>query len=747
MHKGFCPLFLLFALSFAAVSQPSLSDTVKLKEVTISSPKTKYSTKNNPGFDLIEQVIHNKKRNRQDNFQFYRADKYEKLDLSFSHVKQSFKKRREFRHFRFIFQNEDTTKLKGETVIPFYINEKAGRVEYRKSGRGLKELILAKKKSDIKGIFNTIGLENILDYFNTGINIYDDNIMLLSKTVVSPLSTSAKFFYKFYLVDSALENNKDYFHLAFEPKNTTDLLFRGSLYISRDGSFAVKRAELSFTGNTNIDWVKSLSITQIFDTIHTSDYYLSKEENSIDCKFREGQTGILAQHLISYSNFRTDTAGGIQKGRQEELSETEKKIYTTIDSLNKNPGFHRFQKLLVLSTTLHYNLGKLEIGPVNTLYSYNPVEGSRIRFGGRTTPEFNKKLFLEGYLAYGFLDQHYKYGLSSVYSLSGKGFNVFPVSALKLNYWHDVHEPGQDQILGEQDNILFSFRRIPSYNWLFSDLCNLEYLNEFSNNFSCSLSLKNWKQSPLGNLQFIENNYSSSSTNQIVTSEVNVMFKWAPGQQFYESRFSRISLPNQYPVFSLQVSRGIKGLFGAEYDYSRITFAVKKRFFLSEIGSSDISLESGKIFGRVPFPLLYLYPANPTYYYTQGSYNMMNSMEFMSDQYISLFMDHSFNGFFLNKLPLIRKTKIREVISMKILYGGLSSMNDPSRNPGLLKFPGTDIGQIPSYNLSGKPYMEGSLGLANIFNILRIELVKRFTYTDHPGVATLGLRFRLDVNF
>ena len=106
-------------------------------------------------------------------------------------------------------------------------------------------------------------------------------------------------------------------------------------------------------------------------------------------------------------------------------------------------------------------------------------------------------------------------------------------------------------------------------------------------------------------------------------------------------------------------------------------------------------------------------------------------------------MDYSFNGFFFNKVPLLKKLKLRELVTCKVLYGGLSKTNNPGYQTDLFKLP-TDNNGIPlTYTLEKKPYFEASIGVSNILKILRVDLIKRFTYTDHPNVSNIGFRVQL----
>jgi hypothetical protein len=110
-------------------------------------------------------------------------------------------------------------------------------------------------------------------------------------------------------------------------------------------------------------------------------------------------------------------------------------------------------------------------------------------------------------------------------------------------------------------------------------------------------------------------------------------------------------------------------------------------------------------------------------------------------------VDHNFNGLIFNKIPLVKKLKLREVVSLKVLYGGITRTNNPDYQASLFKLP-TDANGIPlTYTLEKQPYIEASVGISNIFKIFRVDLIKRFSYINLPNVSTLGLRiqFRFDI--
>jgi hypothetical protein len=176
------------------------------------------------------------------------------------------------------------------------------------------------------------------------------------------------------------------------------------------------------------------------------------------------------------------------------------------------------------------------------------------------------------------------------------------------------------------------------------------------------------------------------------------------------------------PIFTLRYNAGLKGVFEGQNRYHNVALNISKRVYLSQFGFADVTTEGGYIFGKnILFPLLSIHRANQTYAYQLNSYNLMNFLEFVSDHYASLDVQYYMNGFIFNKIPLLKKLKLREVFSFKGLVGGLRDENNPGLNPSLYRFPVDADGKPISYTLSREPYIEGSVGIANIFKLLRVD--------------------------
>ena len=742
----------------------------ELNEVVIKANKKSYKNKNNPAVQLIQKVIDNKDANRQEGYDFLEYRKYEKVQFALSNVTQNFVQRNPFHKFSFIFDNIDTTKRTGKSIVPLYIKEALSDYYYRKEPESAKEIIVAEKTVNLDEYLSSKGTSAYLNYLYQNINIYDNEILFLTNKFLSPIARTAPAFYRYYIIDTLSVNETPCIRLFFEPRNKSDFLFHGNMYITLDSSYAVRKIDLGINKNINLDWVRDMSITQDFEKFGQQSWLLSKEEISIDFGITKNSLGLYGQRTITYSDYKINEAisNKIFRGpervekpdssagrpdywninRTVPLSESEKEIYTKIDSLQQIPEFKRKMNVIMLFTVGFLNMGKIEIGPVSSFYSYNSVEGSRFRIGGRTTTSFSKRTTIDAYLAYGLKDEILKYNAGLTYSLTPRTIYEFPVKSIRVSMQKDTKIPGQELQFNQDDNIFLSFKRGINDKLLLNNTFKFEYLHEYENHFSWQAGYSYTRQSTEGNLYFnpVEYGESANEVNYINISEPFLNLRYAPNESFYQGKLYRTTYPNKYPVMQLKIAAGPRFLDN-DFNYLRLQFAISKRFYVSILGYTDISLEAGKIFGQVSYPLLFIHRANQTYSYQKYSYNLMNFLEFVSDRYASVNIDHCFNGFIFNKIPVIKKLKLREIITFKAIYGKLGNNNNPDYQADLFKFP-TDTNGVPlTYTLDNKPYIEAGIGVSNIFKIFRVDLIKRYTYLGNPNVDKLGFRvqFRIDI--
>ncbi|RVU00413.1 carboxypeptidase-like regulatory domain-containing protein [Mucilaginibacter limnophilus] len=749
------------------------TDTRVLQEIVVKGgKKKKYTNKNNPAVELIRKVIAHKAQNRMESYDYVQYRQYEKMFFSLSNLSEKFKNKRIFKNYQFLFQEQDSTAIGGKNLLPMYMEEKLSDNYYRKDPHAQKQVIVAQKQ--VKYDENFIDNDGLSTYFNRmyqDIDIYDNNISMLSNQILSPIADAAPTFYKFFITDTIRDQQPQLVELSFTPRNTTDQLFEGSIYITLDGNYAVENAVLSVNKNINLNFVRNMQATLSFGKSADSRYHLSASDLKIDFGINKNKGGgIFGERTVTFSDFKINQAqpkttyegpsvvtvpnadekseAYWQSNRLDTLTAAQRDIYKNIDSLQTIPAFRRTMDIITLAVAGYKNLGPFEVGPVNTFYSFNPVEGFRLRLGGRTTTDLSKRYYFETYGAYGFKDEKFKYFLSGTYSINNKSIYKFPQHYIRASFQHDTKIPGQELQFVQEDNFLLSFKRGDNDMWLYNDIFRLDYVHEFPSHFSYRLGFKKWNQNAAGGLYFINNIKGESNTvNTIRTTELSAELRYAPHEKFYQGKLYRTPIPDKYPIFTLRYTQGLNDFLGGDYGYGNLTANVSKRFYLSQFGYTDITVEGNRIFGQVPFPLLDIHRANQSYAFQFQSYNLMNFLEFVSDQYGSINIDHSFNGFIFNKIPLLKRLKWREVVNFKGLWGNLRDENNPAYHPDLLAFPVNEDGTPVTYTLNGRPYMEGSIGISNIFKLLRVDLVKRFSYLDNPDVSKLGVRFYVKFDF
>jgi hypothetical protein len=740
-----------------------------LEDVVVNAKRGKYRNKNNPAVDLIRQVIANKSRNGPEADAFSSYKEYEKTqmltDSSWIRLTQNFL----LKKFKFFFENRDTTVVPGKSLNSVYLNEMLSYNFFRKSPEKDKKLIIAQKTVNYGEYIDIKGIQGALRYLFNDINIYDNNISAFTMEFVSPISDLAPTFYMYFIRDTVVENGTSIVKLYFTPRNPEDLLFRGTLSVTLDGNYAVTKVDLGVSNHVNMNYVRNFHLNQHFERGAGEHYHLAESDMLASFSPFPKSPGLFGERKISVSElsdsvlpdqlFEGPAMDSLpmsshqpdyywRENRPVPLSSSQAQTYTNADSLSKMPSFRRLMDFATLYFVGYKSAGKFDIGPIRTFYSFNSVEGQRIQFGGRSNYKLSKRFFLDGYLGYGFRDERFKYMLTGSYSFNNQSIYSYPFNYIQASFLRDVKNPGQENIFSNGNTFLSSFTRGYNSNWLYSDIFRFSYVHEFGNHFSYILGTKYWRQQPAGTLAYVKEPFPQQldTIPEITTGEISLTLRWAPNEQFFENKVSRRDIINKYPILTFQYSKGIQGLYGGEYSYDAFHLNITKRVFTSPLGFSDLRLDAGYLSGTLPFPLLIIPSANRSYFYSQISYNLMNVEEFVVDHYASLNIDHFFNGFFFNKIPLLKKLRLREVVAAKILYGGLRSENNPVDNPSQMLFPTTN-GVTSTYTLTRQPYVEASIGIYNIFSFLRLDLIKRFTYLDHPDISKFGLLVSTNFSF
>ncbi len=711
----------------------------------------------NPAHRILRKIIANKDKNDREKLEAYEYEVYNKVEFDLNNLSEDFKNNKLLQPFSFIFDNIDSTNAKEKPYLPVFMTEALSDFYYRRSPKARNEVI---KASKVTGLENSSVSQFMGDMYQN-INIYENTILVFGKNFNSPISDNALLFYKFYLIDSMVIDGHKCYQLQFKPRRKQELAFVGNLWAA-DTSFGIKQIEMSIADDANINFINSTAVVQTYTYID-SVWMMQKERLVIDFnpfpieQKKKSMMGVYGRKTADYSNFKINqqqadnfysmtenlkvnedafkkTEAYWEEHRHDTLSKNEKQIYKMVDTLQSLPIYRTWIDVITIFVTGYRVKGNFEYGPYYNMFSTNEIEGNRFRFGGRTSNQFSKWYELSGYVAYGTRDEKFKYSLGIRSFISKK-----PRMMVGMYYKNDNEILGQSQNGFTTDNILASvFRVTPLRN-----LTNVKqvhaYIERFwFSGFSTKLSFYNRTMMPLANFHY---EYQKTSTTtafkeSITTSEIRLLGRLAYNEKYLDGEFTRISLSTRYPIVQAQYIIGIKNLFNSDYNYQKLTVNVDDRIRINPIGYFDYILSYGKTWDPLPYPLLELHGGNETYVFDLYAFNAMNYYEFVSDEYAAVTISHHFDGFFLNRIPLMRKLKWREVVGAKALIG---RVND--RNRDLLIFP------EHLYSLNRGPYLEATTGIENIFKIFRVDAVWRLSYLDSPKAVPFSIKASMQFTF
>ena len=295
----------------------------------------------------------------------------------------------------------------------------------------------------------------------------------------------------------------------------------------------------------------------------------------------------------------------------------------------------------------------VDIGPVNTIFSHNFVDGFRLRASAQTTANLNPHLFAKGYVAYGFKDHRLKGMGELTYAFKKRAYSAseFPLNNISA-----------------------------------------------SNGFGFDLQAHRERDEGVGALfyQPLNGNRKPSADKAdheryFNTTDLRLGLTYSPGAKYVNTKQRRILVNNEAPIFTLSHTMGVK-MLGGEHNYNFTEATAYKRVWLpSAWGRMDFYFKAGAQWNKVPYPLLIMPAANLSYVVHKGTFCMINNMEFLNDRYASLMINWDINGKIFNRIPLLRKLKWREVMGVNALWGTLTDKNNPSLHPDdadLYYFPG-----------------------------------------------------------
>ncbi len=750
---GFKPKTIKINSSQSNISIQLLASVTELDEVKVlpSDYRVRW---------ILKNAIANKKINNPEKYDRYAYEKYSKWDYDLNNAEKGLMKTRTFRNHKHLFKkNKD-----GSYYLPVYFSEQVVFNEFQRKPLIEKSTVLADKISGI-GVLDNLEVGGYTSGLDININYYDNYLKLYEQNFVSPIADQGRFYYRYYAEDSLMINGIKHFKVSFYPKRKGENVFQGYMIIDNQ-RFSIQHIEAEVSAGNQLNFIKDLKIKAEYQLLqgdipfYKSSYisavfdYLpvrgDTTKNRLELAFREytsfskvqinPETKIkLSTDNISYESVKVASAkqrDSVYWGqiRHVELSNDDLLKYATIDSLNKVPNVKLANDMVEMGMTGYFDVGKFEIGPYTEFLESNKIEGTRIFFGGRTSSEISENWMFYGGMGYGTKNK----------LLTGHGGVGYKLPSIQRKVFHLSYDDKYIR-MGENRKILYLYENMLTASETnlvstifardeFDELyrqrsVRLSYEHEWRTGLSTTFTTDYFKQfSP----EYYPYLYNGNPVKSISGYEAGINFRLSWKEKIIDKGYRRLYLGTDHPIINLSLSGGKVSYANQDNWYGKVHATLKDKEYFGQT-FLNYAFEAGKIFGKVPYTMLEIPRGNETYGYYLYDFNLINYLEFVHDQYFHGYLEYHMNGFFFNRLPLLKRLGLREVVSAKTMIGSLSD----KQREGI-----TMPGSIRSAQGS---YVEVGAGLENVFRFFRIEGVWRLTPQSIQSVPNFGVRVKFEI--
>ncbi|QEM12054.1 DUF5686 and carboxypeptidase regulatory-like domain-containing protein [Mucilaginibacter rubeus] len=541
-----------------------------------------------------------------------------------------------------------------------------------------------------------------------------------NRPLVSPVADNAMFYYNYKYIGTSVENGETINKIEVMPKRAHDPCFEGVIYIL-DDSWRIYGLQLYITKKANINFVDTLKVNQQFFPVNDKVWMTS----SIKFEFTGGLFGFkLGGYFISiYKNYNLDPdlnksdfnevlriTKGISKdtaywsqARPIPLTGEEVTDYTNKDKLAKkreskeyldslDKANNKFKPVNLLFTGINtrnrYKKEYFHYDPIIGALLYNTVEGLAIDYGASYSKLIdtvnNRYFMLNGKVRYGFAN----------HLLNGSAGVAIPVMqrfTLGLSGGSDVVDLNNLAPMSTFVNTVHSLLSQQNFKKLYQKQFALASLSgRVTGGLRGSASVEWANRKALLNTasfsvfdphshQFDSNNPFDPNHNTLLFPEnqsftVNLQASYDFSNRYETYPSGRRYLPSKYPTISVNYTKGISNVLGSDVNYDKISADISKSdISMGFYGSSSFFIGAGKFLNTksVFFPDYFHFAGNEVLSYKPrlNRFLMLDYYDFSTpDKYIEGHFEHNFSGFITNKLPLIRKFKLQEIIDVNYLY-------------------------------------------------------------------------------
>lgn len=573
-------------------------------------------------------------------------------------------------------------------------------------------------------------------------NFYDNNVAIFTASMLSPLAAAGNTYYHYYLIDSTWVGQEKHYLLHFKTKNPFYATFNGEMTID-SASYALRHISVSVPAQNSINFLRHLKIEQHFNThnlVQTEDINML-----LDFAIKADSSRLFPTLMLNRNTlYHTDSVAA-QPTPLPQLTTTDSLILPALDSLNNTFLFKTAKLVAYALQTGCLPTGKyLEIGKLHHVIRLNKQEGLRIGIPLRTTQDLWKNVCLEAMVSYGSGDR------------AIKGFGQISIALPTTRRHHMYFKYSDDYTLSDVDefqeylreNIIFN-RQIHLVTRLMNSVpFNAEnYYNtmtrrqegriHFENDWNNYLETQSYFK--IGQLGYGLATSDYNSQPNIFYATLGASARISFNERKVDWYFQRRHIYNNMPVIYLGGEMGSYQLpqMPSYRMYGNLQLLLRHKLDLGMGGELEYRLQAGLVFGKVPYPFLHHFTANQTHTYDIDRFSLMNTYQYAADQYIALHAHWNGKGVLFNLIPGIRYARLRELLVLKVAYGGYRN-----NHQSVLAFPTSNIDNYQMLAAPSVPYVEIGAGIGNILRIGELYGIFRVTHLNDP-TPWWAIRFRL----
>lgn len=681
------------------------NQTLAAESYTLKGVEVK-SNAEDPAYEIIRQAIKNRKKHLNEVSEFS-TDVYIKGLQKLVGAPKKF----------FGFDVQKTLELDTNRKGILYLSESQSTFSFKRPNK-VKELMVSSKVSGNNNAFSYNKASDMI------INFYENLLLegsgLSSRSFVSPIADNAMFYYRYKLLGSTEENGITINKIEVIPRRKNDPAFNGVIYIA-DDSWRLMGTNVYLTESAGINFVDTLNISQEFNKVEKiylpSNMKFQFKGNVMGFKFEGYYVSIYSNYNISPNfpkNYFTAEILKITKAvnkkdslywmnnRPIPLTEEEKEDYVRkdsialrktskhyLDSLEKENNKFGIGKLIISGYSINnrYDKKYLYFDPLLTSVFFNTVEGVGLKYGVtyRKVLEEQRSFSISPQVRYGFSNQMFTGNISGSYS-----YNPLKRATISASFGSDIADLNRYGSMSLRSNAINSllFERNLS-KFYKKEFANITSSREIADGLQATVSVDFARNSTLKNTNLYtfkdrpDEEYTSNNpfTPTVETPlfpthnalSISAGLTYTIGQKYTTTPYAKRYEESKYPRFNLSYRKGISGILNSDVDYDLLSFEIYQQTISAGLlGYSSFAVGAGKFLNNnvVYYPDSKHFRGNNSTLFPPNlrKFRYLDFYQYATDrQYAEAHFEHNFAGFLINKIPLLRKLKLEEIVGINYL--------------------------------------------------------------------------------